>query len=250
MVTLVNMEHRTCYLAALFFFVAFILLTLTAISLPAISGMDITRVNMGIGTTLTAANETVTQLRFGIWYMLCHLCLNLKELTFPIRAYCYDLSSGTSQCGASAVSIKGYSVIVSNQTDTVDIVASWTRGLTLHVVAAIATFLALLFCFFRRISVFLLASSVTACLSAIASFVVDAILYVYIKSQMTDLGFSANTKPSHAFWITLASVILLLVGGGPLWLGGCWRSLANQKVIVEVPRERVVKGSAGIPWLC
>ncbi|KAI6130783.1 hypothetical protein EDD16DRAFT_1027137 [Pisolithus croceorrhizus] len=232
MVTLVNMEHRTCYLAALFFFVAFILLTLTAISLPAISGMDITRVNMGIGTTLTAANETVTQLRFGIW------------------AYCYDLSSGTSQCGASAVSIKGYSVIVSNQTDTVDIVASWTRGLTLHVVAAIATFLALLFCFFRRISVFLLASSVTACLSAIASFVVDAILYVYIKSQMTDLGFSANTKPSHAFWITLASVILLLVGGGPLWLGGCWRSLANQKVIVEVPRERVVKGSAGIPWLC
>ncbi|KAI6100421.1 hypothetical protein EDD16DRAFT_467628 [Pisolithus croceorrhizus] len=232
MVTLVNMEHRTCYFAALFFFVAFILLTLTAISLPAISGMDITRVNMGSGTTLTAANETVTQLRFGIW------------------AYCYDLSSGTSQCGASAVSIKGYSVIVSNQTDTVDIVASWTRGLTLHVVAAIATFLALLFCFFRRISVFLLASSVTACLSAIASFVVDAILYVYIKSQMTDLGFGANTKPSHAFWMTLASVILLLVGGGPLWLGGCWRSLANQKVIVEAPRERVVKGSAKIPWLC
>ncbi|KAI6097211.1 hypothetical protein F5141DRAFT_472082 [Pisolithus sp. B1] len=232
MVTLVNMEHRTCYLVALFFFVAFILLTLTAISLPAISGMDITRVNMGSGTTLTAANETVTQLRFGIW------------------AYCYDLSSGTSQCGTSAVSIKGYSVIVSNQTDTVDIVASWTRGLTLHVVVAIATFLALLFCFFRHISVFLLASSVTACLSAIASFVVDAILYEYIKSQMTDLGFSANTKPSHAFWITLASVIFLLVGGGPLWLGGCWRSLAKQKVIVEVPRERVVKGSAGIPWLC
>lgn len=134
MVSLVHMEHRTCYFAALFFFVAFILLMLTAISLPAMSGMDITRVNAGNGTSLTAANETVTQLRFGIW------------------AYCYDLVNGTSQCGASAVSIKGYSVTVSNQTDTVDIVAPWTRGLTLHVVAAAATFVAFLFCIFKRIS--------------------------------------------------------------------------------------------------
>ncbi|KAI5980833.1 hypothetical protein EDD15DRAFT_625358 [Pisolithus albus] len=228
MVSLVHMEHRTCYFAALFFFVAFILLMLTAISLPAISGMDITRVNAGNGTSLTAANETVTQLRFGIW------------------AYCYDLVNGTSQCGASAVSIKGYSVTVSNQTDTVDIVAPWTRGLTLHVVAAVATFVALSFCMFKRISVFLLTFSVIACLSAAASIVVDAILYVYIRSQMTDLGFGGNTKPSHAFWITLASVLLVFVGGSPLWLGGCWRSLANQKILLELPRQRLLKDK--MPW--
>ncbi|KAI5982944.1 hypothetical protein EDD15DRAFT_2202430 [Pisolithus albus] len=227
MVSLVNMERSTCYFAALFFFVAFILLALAVISLPSMPGMDITRVDAGNGTSLFAANESITQMRFGIW------------------AYCYDLVNGTSQCGASAVSINGYSVTVSNGTDTVDIVAPWTRCLTLHVIAAAATFFALLFCIVKRISVILLASSVIAFLSATASFVVDAILYVYIKSQMTDLGFGGNTKPSYAFWITLASVLLLVVGGSPLWLGGCWRSLANRKVLFQLPPE---KGSAPVEF--
>lgn len=63
---------------------------------------------------------------------------------------------------------------------------------------------------------------------------------------MTDLGFGGNTKPSYAFWMTLASVLLLFIGGSPLWLGGCWRSLANQKVLLELPRAKLLKDK--MPW--
>ncbi|KAI6039555.1 pali-domain-containing protein [Pisolithus marmoratus] len=197
-----------CILSAIFFLVASVLLIVVSVSLPSMHSMDFTRVNAtGESTALHVANETVTQLRFGTW------------------SYCYELTNGTMLCSVAAGVPTGYSVVVSTQNNSVIIGSSWTRGLALHVVAALATGLAAILLplsqsipaprcisFTRRTSVTLVDIFV------MATFTVDGILYVYLKSQMTNLGFGGNTQPGPAFWMTLAAMIVALLGGGIIYL--------------------------------
>ncbi|KIM65422.1 hypothetical protein SCLCIDRAFT_112666 [Scleroderma citrinum Foug A] len=197
------MARVFCVPAVFFIFAAFVLLSIVSISLPHLFAMDVTRVHTSSSSTTTlSGNDTITELRFGIW------------------AYCFDLANGNRVCSSTG---HGYSVIIRNtQGNSVTIGSSWTRGLAVHPAAAGVTFIALLLALSQHITVTLFTSLVSfiAALIAFIAFIIDIALYAYVKNKMENLGFSSGaTVTGPGFWLTFTSMLLLLLGGCPVCFG-------------------------------
>ncbi|KAI5983906.1 hypothetical protein EDD15DRAFT_2178192 [Pisolithus albus] len=207
------MGRAFCIPAVFFFFAAFVLLFIVSISLPFLTAMDIARVHTEGSSAVSAANDTVSQLRV--------------KLIFAIRAYCYDLSNnGNRVCSTTG---HGYSVVISTQNNSVTIGSSWTRGLAVHPVAAGLTFIALLLALSQHITVTLFASLVgfVAALLAFIAFLIDIALFGYLKNQMGNLGYGGNTITGPGFWLTFTAMILLVLGGCTVCLGRRRKRMAN-----------------------
>ncbi|EKM52813.1 uncharacterized protein PHACADRAFT_261458 [Phanerochaete carnosa HHB-10118-sp] len=190
---------RALHIPGVFFLLcAFVLLLLVSISLPFLPALDLTRVRFeGSPSTEIGNQGALTELRFGIW------------------AYCWYEASGTRTC-----SIKGhnYATVVynSDMTSWQTVGPSWTRGQPAHVAAAGLAFLAFLLSLSTHVTVALLAAlmSFLAALLTLAVLVIDIAFYTYVKHQMAKLvGVSEHTSPGPAFWMTLASFILLCLAG-------------------------------------
>ncbi|KAI6147965.1 pali-domain-containing protein [Pisolithus tinctorius] len=212
------MGRAFCIPAVFFFFAAFVLLFIVSVSLPYLTAMDITRVHADGNTELSAANDTISQLRFGIW------------------AYCYDLTNGNRVCSTTG---HGYSVVVNSTSNSVTIGSSWTRGLAVHPVAAGVAFIALLLALSQHITVTLFASLVgfLAALLAFIAFIIDVALFAYVKDQMGNLGFGGNTITGPGFWLTFTSMILLVLGGCTVCFGRRRRRMANATSTSTSPKE-------------
>ncbi|KAI6030318.1 pali-domain-containing protein [Pisolithus marmoratus] len=213
------MSRAFCVPAVFFFFAAFVLLFIVSISLPYLTAMDITRVHAD-STTVSVANNTASQLRFGIW------------------AYCYDLAnSGNRVCSTTG---HGYSTVINTQSNSVTIGSSWTRGLAVHPVAAGVTFIALLLALSQHITVTLYASLVgfLAALLAFIAFLIDVALFAYVKNQMGNLGFGGSTITGPGFWLTFTSMILLVLGGCTVCFGRRRRRMANATSTSTSPKEK------------
>ncbi|KAG8215204.1 hypothetical protein J3R82DRAFT_8743 [Butyriboletus roseoflavus] len=188
------MSRTFCIPAIFFLFSAFVLLFIVSISLPYLTAMDITRVNTN-GTVPVAGDQTMTQLRLGIW------------------SYCYTILDGNTVCSNTG---HGYSLTLQNSANTtVNIASSWTLGLAVHPVACGISFGALLLSFSQHITITLLASLVSflAATLTVIAFAIDIALYAYFKNQMGQLGFGGNTITGPGFWLTFAAMILLFLAG-------------------------------------
>jgi hypothetical protein len=198
------MPRSFCIPGIIFLFCAFVLLFISSISLPYLTAMDITRTHFtGSSATTTGSDVNISQIRFGVW------------------AFCYDwVSSSNIICDKTG---HAYSVSVGDGNgQVITIGRSWTRGLAVHPVATIAAFVALLFSFSTHVTLTLIASllSFLAASLTLIAFAIDIALYAYVKHQMNKLtGVGPTTKTGPGFWLTFASLILLLLAGCTVCFG-------------------------------
>ncbi|THH14382.1 hypothetical protein EW146_g5951 [Bondarzewia mesenterica] len=180
----INMASRAfCIPGIAIFFCAFVLGLLVSISLPSFPALDIVRAHFD-GTPAQNGGSEMDQLRARIL------------LFFGIWAYCtYDASSGHRTCINQG---HGYSVTVQSHdgSNSIAIGSSWARGLAVHPVATIVTFLTLLLSFSSHITLILMSSIAAgiAALLTLIAFAIDLALFVFTKHKFGDLvGISEHT---------------------------------------------------------
>ncbi|KJA17851.1 hypothetical protein HYPSUDRAFT_45842 [Hypholoma sublateritium FD-334 SS-4] len=200
------MSRAFCIPGIVFLTCALVLSFLASLSLPFLPALDIVRVKFGTNSTGTASAGSlpvVSELRLGVW------------------APCeYDLQ-GARTC---AEKHHGYEVQIGNPLDLTKIATikpSWTRGLAVHPVATAVTFIAFLLSFSTHITITLVASFVAflAALITLIAFAIDIALFALVKHAINGLDIGANTDTAPGFWLTFASLILLLLGGCTVCFG-------------------------------
>jgi hypothetical protein len=181
------------------------LLIVASVSLPALPALDIVRVQVKNGTVFVGNvlnSPSISQLRFGIW----SYCAN-------------EIQTGNRDCSSSGY---GYSVAIHSTNTVVTIQPSWTKGLAIVPVAAVVSFIALLFSFSTHVQVALLsslASFLAAALTLIA-FLVEIALYAWVHHEVSKLkGVSQKTNTAPGFWLTFVSLFLLLFAGCTVCFG-------------------------------
>ncbi|KAF9480421.1 hypothetical protein BDN70DRAFT_877558 [Pholiota conissans] len=198
------MSRAFCIPGIIILFAAFVLNFLTAISLPFLPALDITRVHVADGAGGgVSSTQTLSELRLGVW------------------AACAYATDGSKICGPKH---HGYEVILFSAVDikkTATIKPSWTRGLAVHPVAAAVTFVALLLSFSDHITVTLVASLVSfiGALITLIAFAIDIALFALVKHAVDGLGIDAKTKTAPGFWLTFVSFILLILAGFTVCFG-------------------------------
>nr|GAT60481.1 predicted protein [Mycena chlorophos] len=203
---LTNYAHNTmsrvfCIPGIVFLLCALVLSIIVSVSLPFLTDIDFVRVHFGDGVATNG--QGMTELRFGIW------------------APCYFDTDGTKTCFAAS---HGYSVSISNQDKTADVIigGSWTRGLAVHPVATAVTFIAFCMAFSTHHLVTLLASlmSFLAATLTLIAFAIDIALYAFVHHEIGKLpDVSGKTDTSVAFWMTFVTLILLLLAGCTVCFG-------------------------------
>lgn len=187
-----------------FLFSAFILSLLVSVSLPGIPTVDIARAHFTGGATphVSTNTESIEQIRFGIW------------------GYCtYDDQTGDRTCVDSG---HGYTVHLLSVSKNITIGPGATRGLAVHPVAAGVTSIALLCSFSSHVTLVLIASllSFLAALLTLIAFAIDLSLYVIVRDRVNNLdNVSARSVAAPGLWMTLVSLILLLLAGCAVYFG-------------------------------
>jgi len=206
------MSRTFCVPGVFFLFSAFVLLFITSVSLPYLSAMDITRTHFEAGSVAApGSSSSISQIRFGIW------------------TYCFKSASlSSTTCGPTGYA---YSVGIQGGSNSyITIGSNWTRGLAVHPVATVVTFVALLFSFSTHITLSLIASLLaflSAALTLIA-FAIDIALYAYVKHEMKKLvGVSDVTLTGPGFWLTFTSFVLLLLAGCTVCFGRRRERMSN-----------------------
>jgi hypothetical protein len=167
------------------------------------------------------------------------LCLHQREHKVMLRTTCLQVwcvHSLTPPVPRLTQLTKGVQSPTNNNFEEVR--SSWTRGLAVTPVAAGFSFIALLLGLSQHLTVTLIAS-LTAFFAAVLTliaFAIDIALFAYTRHRMNDLDTGASTKPGPGmflplassvifneellgFWLTLASLILLVLGGCTVCLG-------------------------------
>ncbi|KAH9992139.1 hypothetical protein BJV77DRAFT_454072 [Russula vinacea] len=199
------MAARTFFLPGIILlFCAFILSLLVAVSLPALPALDIVRCHFPSGLTLDVSSiPMIKEIRLGIW------------------AYCvYDAKTGQRTCVDQG---HGYKVdIIPFDSNSVTFGSGATRGLAVHPVATVVTFIALLFSLSSHVTLALFSiilSFIAAFLTLIA-FAIDIALYIIVHDRVQRiLDGQVRTVAAPGVWITLVSLILLLMATCAGWLG-------------------------------
>lgn len=186
-----------------FLFSAFVLSFLVSISLPSLPTVDIARSHFtsGVSPHVSIDTEPIKQIRFGVW------------------AYCiYDNQRGDRTCIDPG---HGYTVHLS-ASNNITIGPGATRGLAVHPVAAGVTFVALLCSFSSHFTLVLIASllSFLAALLTLIAFAIDISLYVIVRDRVNNLdNVGVRSIAGPGLWMTLTSLLLLLLAGGAVCLG-------------------------------
>ncbi|EIW76851.1 pali-domain-containing protein [Coniophora puteana RWD-64-598 SS2] len=196
------MPRSFCIPGIFFLLAATVLLIITSINLPYLTALDFARVHYtGNSLGVSGGQGSLTQLRFGIW------------------GYCAYTSNGARVCPHVG---HGYGVeVLSTTHNSATINPSWTRGLAVHPVAAVVSFIALLFSFSTHVTVTLVASvlSFLAALLALLAFIIDIALYAWVKHEMGNLGVPESTITGPGFWLTFVAMILLFLAGCTVCFG-------------------------------
>ncbi|KAI9448440.1 hypothetical protein H4582DRAFT_1802503 [Lactarius indigo] len=186
-----------------FLFSAFILSLLISISLPGLPTVDIVRTHFTGGATPHVSTNTES----------------IEQIRVP-RAYCtYDDQTGDRTCVDPG---HGYTVHLLSASKNITIGPGATRGLAVHPVAAGVTFIALLCSFSSHVTLVLIASllSFLAALLTLIAFAIDLALYVIVRDRVNNLdNISARSVAAPGFWMTLVSLILLLLAGSAVYFG-------------------------------
>jgi len=187
---------------------ALVLSFIVSVSLPYLPALDITRARFN-ATVQQEGTVGIQELRLGIW------------------APCSYNPSGDRTCLASGY---GYAVHVTstanNQNQTATIHSAWTTGLAVHPVATSVAFLAFIFSFSTHLTMTLIASllSFLAATLTLIAFAIDIALYGLVKAELRDFNVAVTTTTAPGFWLTFASLILLLLAGCTVCFGRRKRS--------------------------
>ncbi|KAH9963323.1 hypothetical protein BC827DRAFT_1129003 [Russula dissimulans] len=207
------MPARTLFLPGIvFLFCAFFLSLLVSISLPALPTLDIVRCHFTSGAAPHASTNTES----------------IKEIRVH-RAYCiYDAQTGHRTCIDPG---HGYSVQLVSTSDNVTVGPGSTRGLAVHPVgitdtstllAAVATLIAFLLSLSSHVTLALWSSalSVIAAFLTLIALAIDIALYAIVHNRVHRLGnVQVHSVAAPGLWITLVSLILLLIAGCTAWFG-------------------------------
>ncbi|KAJ6482270.1 hypothetical protein C8R47DRAFT_1018045 [Mycena vitilis] len=192
---------RAFYLSGMaFLFCALVLSFLSSISLPYLPALDFTRVKFAKG--FFSGSDTLQEVRWGIWGPCVYdgndhrTCVHTGHgYTIPIRT------------------IDGQEV---------EIGASWTRGLAIHPVATAVVAIAFGFAASKMEHGPLIASltSFLAATILLIAFAIDIALFAFVHHEIGKLdNVDANVNAGSAFWMTLVSLILVLLAGCTVCFG-------------------------------
>ncbi|KAF7353579.1 hypothetical protein MSAN_01548200 [Mycena sanguinolenta] len=194
---------RAFYLSGMgFLFCALVLSFLSSISLPYLPALDFTRVTFtGVFFPGSAADE-LSQLRWGIW--------GFCEYDGNNHRHCFHTGHG-------------YPIeIETPEEQTVIIGASWTRGLAIHPVATGVVAIAFGFAASKSDKGPVIASltSFVAAAMLLIAFAIDIALFAFVHHEIGKLkNVDAAVHAGSAFWMTLVSLILVLLAGCTVCFG-------------------------------
>ncbi|KAJ7583794.1 actin cortical patch SUR7/pH-response regulator pali [Mycena floridula] len=200
------MPRSFCIPGIVFLFCAFVLSFLVSISLPYLTALDVVRTHFD-GTPFLGS-VGLSEVRFGIWAPCTYDTQNSRTCASAHHGY----------------SFTAFSLVDTNPDDKlfITIGSSWTRGLAVHPVATVATFIAFALSFSTHITITLAASlmSFFAALLTLIAFAIDIALYAYVHHKMGELpNVRQHTNTGPGFWLTFVSLILLLLGGCTVCFG-------------------------------
>ncbi|KDQ52432.1 hypothetical protein JAAARDRAFT_61958 [Jaapia argillacea MUCL 33604] len=190
------MSYRTfCIPGVVLLACAFVLSFLVSISVPHLRDFDIVRVSQ------VQDGQTLKQFR----------------ASYSRRGYCVG-----SQCEDPG---HGYELLLfSLQNGSSAIIgSSWTRGLAVHPVATGFIFVALLLSLSSHVTVTLAACIVSflAAFLTFLAFIIDIVLDAYVHHQIGKISGvgDVTVAAGPAFWLTLVTLILLLLAGCTVCFG-------------------------------
>ncbi|KAI0043162.1 pali-domain-containing protein [Auriscalpium vulgare] len=219
-------SRNFCLPGIFFLFAAFVLNLLVSISLPSLPALDIarSRFSSSTGDSTSVVHEAalpaeaINQIRYGIW------------------AYCvYDSAKSDRTCLDTG---HGYSTQLDGPTNNIKMGGGWTRGLAVHPVAAVVTFIALVMSFSQHVTWTLLASltAFLAALLTLIAFAIDIALFVFVHDKNNNLsGVHVRSNAGPGLWCTLAAFILLLLGGCTACFGRRRERMSNATTYPEKP---------------
>ncbi|KAJ7508762.1 pali-domain-containing protein [Mycena galericulata] len=192
---------RAFYISGtVFLFCALVLSFLSSISLPYLPALDFVRVNFG--SSISSGSATLSEVRWGIW------------------GPCIYNGNGDRTCVHTG---HGYEFLLETREGQKEIIgASWTRGLAIHPVAT--GFVAIAFGFaVSKYEHGPLVASLTSFLAAVVlliAFAIDIALYADVHHQVGKLNdVQGNVNAGSAFWMTMVSIILVLLAGCSVCFG-------------------------------
>ncbi|KAJ7098532.1 pali-domain-containing protein [Mycena belliarum] len=190
---------RAFYLSGVaFLFVALVLSFLSSISLPYLPAIDFVRVKFS-GSSFS---ESLTQVRWGIWGPCVYNNNDHRVCAHTGHGYAVPIET-----------LNGQRVIVG---------ASFTRGLAIHPVATGAIAIAFGFAASKYENGPLVASlaSFFSALMLVIAFAIDIVLFANVHHEIGKLkNVRANVNAGSAFWMTLVSLVFVLLAGCTVCLG-------------------------------
>jgi len=192
---------RAFYLSGTaFLFVALVLSFLSSISLPYLPAIDFARVKFESG--LFSGSDTLSQVRWGIWGPCVYDGNDKRTCVHTGHGYAIPLRT-----------LEGQEVVIG---------ASWDRGLAIHPVATGVIAIAFGFAVSKYEHGPLVASltSFFAAFMLLIAFAIDIALFAEVHHQVGKLdNVRANVNAGTAFWMTLVSLIFVLLAGCTVCFG-------------------------------
>ncbi|KAJ7726332.1 hypothetical protein DFH07DRAFT_243516 [Mycena maculata] len=193
---------RAFYLSGtVFLFLALVLSFISSISLPYLPAIDFTRVHFN-GVSLASGQDSLTQVRWGIWGPCIYDEHNIRTCFHTGHAYAFPLET-----------VQGQEIIIGS---------SWTRGLAIHPVATGVIAIAFGFAASKMEHGPLIASltSFFAALMLLIAFAIDIALYAFVHHEVAKLrDVDGHVNAGTAFWMTFVSLILVLLAGCTVCFG-------------------------------
>ncbi|KAF9478566.1 hypothetical protein BDN70DRAFT_879798 [Pholiota conissans] len=173
--------------------VALILGLLVTLSLPFLLDLDIVRINIKV-------EGFEFDQRLGIW------------------STCMHYVTGYHTCSAKELGYETYAYDILEPGKSKAIPATWTRGLVLHPIATAFTLTACLISLFST-NLIALFATLFATIIATTAFIIDIALYAHVHSLVKDVDIGGVTRTSAGFWLSFASVVLLIAASVTFFVG-------------------------------
>ncbi|KAJ6461881.1 hypothetical protein C8R47DRAFT_993412 [Mycena vitilis] len=190
---------RAFYLSGMaFLFCALVLSFLSSISLPYLPALDFTRVRFAKG--FFSGSDTLQEVRWGIWGPCVYDGNDHRTCVHTGHGYTIPIRTLDGQ--------------------EVDIGASWTRGLAIHPVATAVVAIAFGFAA-SKMEHGITLTLIPPCESQLLiAFAIDIALFAFVHHEIGKLdNVDANVNAGSAFWMTLVSLIFVLLAGCTVCFG-------------------------------
>ncbi|KAJ2914904.1 hypothetical protein MD484_g5525, partial [Candolleomyces efflorescens] len=218
--------------SSLILLVALILSILVSLNLPFLKAMDISR--FSTKNANPAFESLLKEFRFGIWYVgasIFDVILGILKMLVHFE--------GLDVIGHSTETTTDVHRPAGDAIETVTITPAWTRGLAAHPFATGAIAIALGASLSTRHTVHLFAPLLCgfAALMILIAFAIQIALHLHVRVTIGKVVTGANISAGPGFWITLATLILVLISGAIMFVNrrrdlqanSAYPSLSTQK---------------------